>query len=43
MRLVDGEEAIAPKPAAVRNEISLTKLNPTSPGLLVVPTICISM
>ena len=39
-RWIDGEDAIAPKPAAVRNEISLTKLKPTSPGLLVVPTIC---
>src|SRR5215213_314629 len=43
IRLVDGEEAIAAKPAAVRNEISLVMLNPTNPGLAVVPVICMLM
>src|SRR5690242_7796522 len=43
MRLVEGEEAMALKPADVRNVSSLIMLKPTSPGLLVVPLICMLM
>src|ERR671910_654865 len=38
IRLVDGDEAIAAKPAAVRNVSSLIISNRIKPGLFVVPT-----
>ena len=43
MKLTDGDEAMAVKLAAVRKVSSLTKSKPRTPGLLVVPVICILM
>src|SRR5262245_8828946 len=43
VRLVEGEEAMAVKVAAVLKVSSLTKSNPRRPGLVVFPTIRRSM
>src|SRR5262245_17932965 len=43
IRLTEGEAAIAPKLAGVRNVNSLTKSNPANPGLLVLPVILMSI
>src|SRR5262245_37610752 len=43
IKLTEGDDAIAPKPAAVRKDNSLMKSNPTSPGFAVVPVILMSM
>ncbi len=41
--VIEGVEAIAPKPAVVRKVSSLTMSKPASPGLAIVPTIFSSM
>src|ERR1700754_1543874 len=43
IRFVDGDEAIAVKPAAVLNESSLIMSKPTRPGLATCPVICMLM